>query len=51
MYSLMVSGATGVLRRGTISTGGYRVVAELGKKIAEIHAEVEPFREERGTGN
>lgn len=40
-----------VLSQGTISTGGYSVVAELGKKIAEIHAKVEPFREDRGTGN
>lgn len=40
-----------VLRQGTISTGGYSVVAELGRKIAEILAKVEPFREERGTGN
>lgn len=52
LYSCFcLSGATGVLRRGTISKGGYSVVAELGKKIAEIHAKVEPFREERGTGN
>jgi hypothetical protein len=40
-----------VLSQGTISTGGYSLVAELGKKIAEIHAKVEPFREDRGTGN
>lgn len=36
-----------VLRQGPISTGGYSVVAELGRKIAEILAKVEPFREKR----
>lgn len=36
-----------VLRQGTISTGSYSAVAELGQKISEVNAKIEPFREQR----
>ena len=47
IYSCLPIRCCRVLRQGTISAGSYSVVPEIGKKIAEIHAKVEPFSEER----